>query len=76
MIISKWGNSLAVRLPKHLVEELDLSEGDDLAIVKAKPSQLAVAKNDHKVAFLKAMENFRWPAPKTWKFDRHEANSR
>jgi len=33
--ISKWGNSLAVRLPKQLAEQLDLTEGQtvDLAIV-------------------------------------------
>ena len=33
MRVSKWGNSLAVRLPKKLVEELRLAPGDELAIV-------------------------------------------
>lgn len=26
-VVSKWGNSLALRLPKHLAEEAGLSEG-------------------------------------------------
>jgi antitoxin MazE len=28
----KWGNSLAVRIPKHVVEEARLQEGDSLEI--------------------------------------------
>ncbi len=28
----KWGNSLAVRIPKHVVEEARLKEGDSLEI--------------------------------------------
>lgn len=30
MQVSKWGNSLAVRLPASVVEVLDLKEGDDI----------------------------------------------
>ena len=30
MHVAKWGNSLAVRLPKALVEELSLAAGDEL----------------------------------------------
>jgi antitoxin MazE len=37
MQVAKWGNSLAVRLPVAVVEELGLKEGDDIQItVKAK----------------------------------------
>jgi antitoxin MazE len=76
MIISKWGNSLAVRLPKQLVDELRLSEGDELAVVKARPNQLAVAKQDHAADFLDSMSKFRWAKPKNWRFDRDAANER
>ena len=31
----KWGNSLAVRIPKHVVEEAKLKEGDSLEIEAA-----------------------------------------
>ena len=30
--ISRWGNSLAVRLPKGLLDEVGLMEGDDVTI--------------------------------------------
>jgi antitoxin MazE len=30
MQVSKWGNSLAVRLPAAIVEVLHLKEGDDV----------------------------------------------
>ena len=32
MQVSKWGNSLAVRLPASIVEALHLKEGDDISI--------------------------------------------
>ena len=32
MLVAKWGNSLAVRLPAAVVEVLGLKEGDDLEI--------------------------------------------
>ncbi|MGB5735348.1 MAG: AbrB/MazE/SpoVT family DNA-binding domain-containing protein [Thiohalocapsa sp.] len=32
MQVSKWGNSLAVRLPAAVVEALELREGDDAGI--------------------------------------------
>jgi antitoxin MazE len=76
MQVSKWGNSLAVRLPKALVEELGLAPGDELRVVKASKGQIAVEKADKRAEFLKQMEQFRWPAPEGYKFDRDEANER
>jgi len=34
MLVAKWGNSLAVRLPAELVRELGLKEGDQIDLVK------------------------------------------
>jgi antitoxin MazE len=31
--LSKWGNSLAIRIPKDVVESADMHEGDRLEIV-------------------------------------------
>ena len=31
-VISKWGNSLAVRIPKSIAEQLQLSEGISISI--------------------------------------------
>ena len=32
--ISKWGNSAAIRLPKELMEGLDLGVGDEVVMVR------------------------------------------
>jgi antitoxin MazE len=76
MLVSKWGNSLAVRLPKKLVEELKLAPGDELTLVAATKDQLAVKKVDRQAQFLKDVEQFRFPLPEGYKFDRDEANAR
>ena len=76
MMVSKWGNSLAVRLPKALVEQLGLAPGDELNVVEASRQQLAVEKVDRRAEFLKQMQQFRWPAPEDYRFDRDEANER
>jgi antitoxin MazE len=43
----KWGNSLAVRIPKVVAEEAAMKEGDELIIEVLSPGALAVkaAKN-------------------------------
>ena len=50
--LSKWGNSLALRLPKQFVESRHLSEGVDMEIseerdgffVRASPEKLTLAE--------------------------------
>ena len=76
MLVSKWGNSLAVRLPKALVEALKLSPGDELSVVEASKGRIAVEKVDKRAEFLKQVEQFRIPLPEGYSFDRDEANER
>jgi antitoxin MazE len=76
MQVAKWGNSLAARRPKKQVEEMQLTPGDELDVVKVEGREIAVEKVDRRERFLKAMEQFHWPAPKDYKFDRDEANER
>jgi antitoxin MazE len=76
MHLAKWGNSLAVRLPKALVEALGLKAGDELSVVAASKGEIVIQKRDRAAEFLKAMEQFNWPVPEGYKFDRDEANER
>jgi antitoxin MazE len=76
MQVAKWGNSLAVRLPKKLVDEMKLKPGDEIEVVKAERREVTVEKIDRREQFLNAMEQFGWAAPKNYKFDRDEANER
>lgn len=76
MRVAKWGNSLAVRLPKALVEEMDLAAGDELVVVKARRRAVEVEKVDRRVEFLKRAAQFRFALPEGYRFDRDEANER
>ncbi len=76
MQVSKWGNSLAVRLPKKLVDEMGIVDGDELVVVEAGNGKIALEKIDRRAQFLKAMEQFHFPLPEGYKFDRDGANER
>ena len=76
MRIAKWGNSLAVRLPKQLVEALSLKAGDQLEIVDATRQRLALAKDGRREQALKRLASRRLTLPAGYKFDREEANER
>jgi antitoxin MazE len=76
MQVSKWGNSLAVRLPKQLVDSLKLEEGDELIVVEAFEKKLVVARADRKADVIKTLEQFKFELPSDYKFDRSKANQR
>ena len=76
MQVAKWGNSLAVRLPKKLVNALELKAGDEIDIVEAAKNKLAVEKIDRRAEALARMKARAWKAPANYRFDRDEANER
>ena len=76
MHVSKWGNSLAVRLPAAVVEALDLTEGDDIEIQVAGKRSFEVGKRPERRALLERLRKFRARLPSDFKFDRLEANER
>jgi antitoxin MazE len=76
MQIAKWGNSLAVRLPAKLVEELGLKEGDEVEITKGSGRTLALQRVLDRLEILKELRKFRGVIPADFKFDRDEANER
>ena len=76
MLVSRWGNSLGVRLPRVLVKALGLKAGDELEVVSATPTRIAVAKDDSRVQAIDRMRARAWPIPDGYSFDRDEANAR
>jgi antitoxin MazE len=76
MQVAKWGNSLAVRLPKSLVDELGLKVGDDLAVLAASATSLEVEKRDDRLAAIAELNQFKFKVPPEYRFDREEANAR
>jgi antitoxin MazE len=81
MQIGKWGNSLAVRLPGTLVQELGIAEGDEIELVPVAaqikmPMTFTVKRAPSKLDRLHAMRRYRSSFPREFKFDRDEANAR
>ena len=76
MQISRWGNSLAVRLPAAVVEALDLKEGDEIDIRVAGERAFDVERDRTRERALKRIRSMRKALPAGWKFDRDDANSR
>ncbi len=74
MQVSKWGNSLAVRLPATVVDALGLKEGDQIEIQVAAKDVFSVAKAPDTRQLLSRLRKFRGRLPATFKFDRLEAN--
>ena len=53
MHVAKWGNSLAVRLPKALVESMGLKAGDEVNVTPlSEQGEIGVRKIDRRAQFL------------------------
>jgi antitoxin MazE len=76
MQVSKWGNSLAVRLPAAVVEALGLKEGDQIEIHVAGRHAFEVNKAPGRRELLARLRKFRGRLPASFKFDRLEAHER
>jgi antitoxin MazE len=76
MQVSKWGNSLAVRLPAAVVDALDLKEGDQIEIRIAGDRVFEVGRDQTKRHALARLRKLRRPLPPGFVFDREEANVR
>jgi antitoxin MazE len=77
--VSKWGNSLAIRLPAELVEKQGLKIGDQVEarislIDDAVKTERRLKLDEAWKALDKVRSQIKWPVD--YKFDRDEANSR
>lgn len=76
MQVSRWGNSLAVRLPASVVEALELKEGDDIEIHAAGARAFVVSRTPDRQALIERLRTFRGRLPADFHFDRDEASGR
>ncbi len=76
MQVSKWGNSLAVRLPAAVVEALGLREGDDIEIQVEAERVLSIRKAPDNRELLARLRKHRGRLPEGFRFDRLEAHER
>jgi antitoxin MazE len=76
MQVAKWGNSLAIRLPKAVVDALKLKPGDDVEIVVQGRRRLGVALDRRREAALAGIRSMQVSLPEGFRFDRDEASER
>lgn len=76
MQVSKWGNSLAVRLPASVVEALGLKEGDDIEIEVADARRFEIVKKPGREELVQRLRAYRGRLPADFKFDRLAAHER
>lgn len=74
MLVSKWGNSLAIRLPATVVEVLDLKEGDDVEVQVAGTRTFEIERRPTPREVLARLRRFRGTLPADFKFDRLQAS--
>ena len=63
MRVAKWGNSLAIRLPRSVVEVLGLKEGDSIEIHVADRRSFAIEKAPTSKQLLERLRKYRGRLP-------------
>jgi antitoxin MazE len=76
MQVSKWGNSLAIRLPAIVVEALKLKDGDQIEIRIAGEREFEVSRDRRRENAIERLRQLRRPLPAGFTFDRNSANER
>ena len=76
MVVSRWGNSLGVRLPRTLVKSLGLKPGDELEVVSASRARIILAVDDRRAKAVERMRARALRRPEGYAFDREDANLR
>jgi antitoxin MazE len=75
VLVERWGDSLAVRLPADLVCELGLREGDHVEL-RADVSGIAMRRSPRSEEVLASLRRFRGRLPAAERLSREDAQSR
>ena len=76
MQVSKWGNSLAIRIPAQVAEALDLREGDEVAVRVAGDRTFELERDQSRRHAVDRLRQLSKPLPAGWSFSRDEASER
>lgn len=76
MRVSRWGNSLAVRLPAAVVKALELKEGDEIEITIKDRRSFEVERDPRRLEAIEAIRKLARPLPPGYKFNRDEIYDR
>ena len=70
MRVAKWGNCLAIRLPKAVVQNMDLAEGDEVELTVTAARQLRLQVKPDKEVVVAALREFEGRLPADFKYKR------
>jgi antitoxin MazE len=76
MQVSKWGNSLAIRLPATVVETLNLKQGDEINIRVESPGNFVVEREPTREELIGRIRELSQPLPRGFRFRREDAYAR
>ena len=76
MKVSKWGNSLAVRLPAPVVEALNLKAGDEINIRLNDANNFVIERKRTREEIIAHIMKTGFKLPPGFKWTREEANAR
>jgi len=76
MQVSKWGNSLAIRIPASVVKALQLKEGDNVEIVVEGAKAFSIRRSAETRELLERVRKLRGKLPQGFRLDRLKANER
>jgi antitoxin MazE len=76
MRVSKWGNSLAIRLPATIVKALELKDGDQIEIRIAADRQFEVSRVRSREDAIERLRRMQRPLRAGLTFDRNSAHER
>lgn len=76
MQVSRWGNSLAIRLPASVVDALELKDGDQIEVRIAGTREFEVSRDRSREKALEKLRQLRRPLPPGFTFDRAGAHER
>lgn len=74
MQVSKWGNSLAIRIPSTVVEALGIQEGDDIEVDVVSERSFQIQRKPQSTDLLAKLRRYRGRLPADFKFDRLDAH--
>lgn len=76
MMIAKWGNSLAVRIPSELAKELNLKPGEKVRIARSGEHGFVVERDRSREEAMEKLRSLRFEVPADYVFNREELHER
>lgn len=76
MQVSKWGDTLAIRLSESEIESQNLKEGEEINVIITRPLKVDASRQEVIEAAVAKIRSLQRPAPPGFRFDRLEANER